>query len=121
MMTRYLITLCLLAVSFSINAKDVDGRITTDIIEVSMNTGYYTFDDEWDLSSASFIGWGLGFQFNRAFRAVINYSRINPSKSELDGFVAGANDVKLQRYNADMSYSFFTEKSIRPYIALSYG
>ncbi|MCK5880451.1 MAG: porin family protein [Sinobacterium sp.] len=117
----YIIALCALIFSSQSLAQNDEGVITTDIIEISMNAGYYDFDKDWDLPNASFIGWGLGFQFTKAFRAVLNYSGINSSKSETDGFIAGGEDITLQRYNADLSYSFLTEKNIRPYLALSYG
>ncbi len=121
-MKKYvLLTLLALVICHHSYAKENAALITTNIIEISMNSGYYNFDDNWDLPNSVFVGWGLGFQFTKAFRGVLNYSQMKTSSFDDNGFIAGSEDKKVQRYNADVSYTFFTDSSIRPYIAFSYG
>ena len=56
-------------------------QATISILEVSINTGYYQFDDDSDFEDNAIIGWGMGLKFSKRWAAVLPYSSICHEKN----------------------------------------
>ena len=111
---------CLIAFSFVLlNLAAVkswaEDELTYDIVELSLNTGYLDYAEGREFDNSPFYGWGLGLQLNKTWRVLLNYSELNDK--ELDD----GDELYIQKYQADVVYTFNTQGTWRPYIVGSYG
>lgn len=114
MKTLYIRHTVLLLISF-LSLNNAAEEVTLDIVEISINSGYYNFDEGWELKSAGYLGWGLGIQVNKKWRTLLNYSRmVTGDTKDVDG-------LKIQKYQGDVVYTFNTSGTLRPYLVASYG
>ncbi|MBL4796288.1 MAG: porin family protein [Oleispira sp.] len=111
---------CLIAFSFVLlNLATVNSwaeeELTTDIVELSFNTGYFDYAEGREFDNSAFIGWGLGLQLTENWRTILNYSELNNEKLD-DG-----DELYIQKYQGDVVYTFNTQGTWRPYIVGSFG
>jgi hypothetical protein len=91
-------------------------QTTFGIVEFSINTGYYQFDDDSDFENNAIIGWGIGLNFSKRWAAVLQYSSICHEKK-----IGGVGEVTAFNYHVDAIRFFRTESSLRPYIVAGFG
>ena len=111
---------CLIAFSFVLLAitavkSSAEEELTFDIVEFSLNTGYFDYAEGRDFDNSAFIGWGLGLQLTENWRTLLNYSELN-NKDLDDG-----DELYIQKYQGDVVYTFNTQGTWRPYIVGSVG
>jgi len=94
----------------------VAGQTTFSIIEFSVNSGYYQFDNDSQLEDNAIFGFGIGLNFSKRWAALLQYSSICHNKK-----VDGVGDVTAFTYHVDAIRFFRTESSIRPYIVAGLG
>lgn len=98
-------------VAFNAQAKEV----TYDIVEVSFNIGSLNYEKDREFDTSPFVGWGLGLQLTQNWRTLLNYSKLNRQK------LTATDELIIQKYQADMVYTFNPTGNWRPYIVGSFG
>ena len=57
-------------------------QATFSIVEFSINTGYYRFEDDSNFDNNAIVGWGVGLNFSKRWAAVLQYSSICHDKKK---------------------------------------
>lgn len=90
-------------------------ELTYDIVEFSFNTGHFDYAEGREFDNSAFLGWGLGLQLTENWRTLLNYSQLN--NEELDD----GDELYIQKYQADVVYTFNAQGTWRPYLVGSLG
>lgn len=85
---------------------------------INPQLGYYLFDDKRDLENESFVGLGLGYQFDSPWAVELNYLK---GEAEIQDAPPGTADVDFDQYRLDALYHFGDQDGVQPYLAGGIG